>query len=300
MNRFAIPFLCLISATSWAATNKVVGQLGLVQGEVFVDSKAVQKSAVVYEGSVVEVKKGRATLILGKGSVFNLAADSKMVVNQYIAKTDTTQEGAELDLKFGRTRALILNQGAEKKDIKIKARAATMGVRGTEIFINAPRDSAKPIQFFTLEGKAVVNAHPGAPFVAVAQNEGVSTSGVAPTTSANAKGTTTDNANSGKKEAPAAAPIATAQAGSAVSDTKVVSMNVAEVNAEIKKAELDNPKTLIAKLPDPLSKDPAGFPPIGDPGNPLPRIIFDPIQDKATVPLMIRPKFCNAAATGSC
>lgn len=180
-------------ASALPAPGKAVGLIGLVEGEVTVDSKPVQKNAEVHEGSVIEVKKGHATVILGKGSVFNIAENSKMVVTQYAVKSETQGESGELDLKFGRTRALILNQGNEKKDIRIKSRAATMGVRGTEIYVDCPKDPAKPIQFFTLEGKAEVKAYPGAAPVPVAQNQGVSTSGVAPASSGNSGGAKGDS-----------------------------------------------------------------------------------------------------------
>ena len=290
------------------AAGKVVGQLGSVEGEVWVDTKPVQKSAPVREGSVVEVKKGHATLLLGKGSVFNLAADSKIVVSQFMEKTDTNEEGAELDLKFGRTRALILNEGKEKKDIRIKARAATMGVRGTEIFIDAPKDSGKPIQFFTLEGKAEVTAHPGAPVVPVAQNHGVTASGVSPT--ANTGGGEGPNAKtegSGKGNATGSGPgvsAATAQAGAAGSGTAVSSMTVSELKAEIKKAGLD-----VAGGPGLLNGAPRPPPPGAAPpgslsgslsiGSLIP-IQYDPVQDRMPFILSIGPKFCNASTGVSC
>jgi type II secretory pathway pseudopilin PulG len=182
----------LLIAINWVSTvqaaeaRKVVGQLGMVEGEVLIDSRTVKKNAPVHEGSTIEVKDGKATLLLGKGSVFHLAQDTKMVVNEFGVKPKTNEEGGELDLRFGRTRALILNQGNEKKDLRIKARAATMGVRGTEIFIDAPKESSKPVQFFTLEGKAEVRAFAQAPTVAVNQNQGVSTSGESATTASKA------------------------------------------------------------------------------------------------------------------
>lgn len=159
-----------------SALNKIVGKLGLVRGEVLLNDREVKSGADVREGATIEVKNGQATLLLGQGSVIHLASESKMVVTQF-GVSPAGEEGGNLDLKFGRTRALILNQGSEKKDIKIKARSATMGVRGTEIFINAPRESSKPVEFFTLEGKAVVqSAGESAPTV-VNQNQGVLAAG---------------------------------------------------------------------------------------------------------------------------
>jgi hypothetical protein len=273
--------LALLSGSAFAASGKVVGQIGLVDGEVFVDAKAVQKNAPVHEGSVVEVKEGHATLLLGKGSVFNLAPNSKMVVTAYQPKTDTTAEGADLDLKFGRTRALIQTEGKEKKNIQIRARAATMGVRGTEIYIDAPKDAGKPLQFFTLEGKADVIAHPGAPVVALAQNQGVTATGVAPVKSPNSA--TRKN------------PVGSAQkAGSAESGTTISKTTILELKADLKKEGLERSSSQVPALnsasavsaPGSLS----GIVGIGS----LSPFHFDPLQDKKFLSVFVRPKFCNA------
>ncbi|NDG85117.1 MAG: hypothetical protein EBX52_08805 [Proteobacteria bacterium] len=156
--------------------SKVVGEIGMIEGMVILDSSRVGNGAKVREGSVIEVKEdSRATLILGKGTVFHLAAGSKMVVNEFGVVSET-EEKADLDLKFGRTRALILNQGG-KREIKIRSRAVTMGVRGTEIFIDAPRESSRPLRYFTIEGSADLRLSENAPPIALNQNQGVSTKG---------------------------------------------------------------------------------------------------------------------------
>ena len=256
----------LSSVSTAHAIGKAVGQLGMVEGEVTVDSKQVQKAAKVFEGSVIEVKAGKATLILGKGSVFHLGADTKMVVNEFGVKPTTQTETGELDLKFGRTRALILNKGAEKKDLKIKARAATMGVRGTEIYIDAPKDSQKAIQFFTLEGKAEVQAHPTAATVAVNQNQGVAASGAAP--------------------APGG--------GTAASGTTAPTMSVNDVKNDIKNSGMSG-SAPIAPLAVPPARGGQGGLSDSFSISSVPTINLDPIQDR-NVPLTITPKFCNATS----
>jgi hypothetical protein len=245
-------------------SDKVVGQLGQVEGDVLVDSRAVKKNASVREGSVIEVRDGKATLLLGKGSVFHLAQNTKMVVNQFGVKGDTKEEAGELDLRFGRTRALILNQGNEKKDLKIKARAATMGVRGTEIYIDAPQNTSEPVQFFTLEGKAEVRAFAQAPVVPVNQNQGVATTGA------------TTASGSGAMTPP--------------------TMSVSEVKSEIRSGGMEvkaagaireeKPQT-VTSLNSPIG--------IGT----IPQIQFDPIQDRFS-PLQLNPHFCNAVGTAAC
>lgn len=176
--------LILMATTVWsdganADSKKVVGKLGLVKGEVLLNQKLIKSGIAVTEGSVVEVKEGQATLLLGKGSVIHLASNSKMLVNEYGVSATGSEKGA-LELKFGRTRALILNQTGDQKDIRIKARAATMGVRGTQIFMDVPAKSDAPIVMATLEGKASVDLPGSAAPRMINQGEGISTSGAAP------------------------------------------------------------------------------------------------------------------------
>jgi hypothetical protein len=144
-----------LAAAQVEPSAKVVGQIGLVSGSVLVDAVKVKTGARVKVGSVIEVGSGsKATLILGKGSVFQIGSDSRMVVGEY-GITPEREELANLELKFGKTRALILNQGP-RRELKIRTRAATMGVRGTEIYVDSPKDAAKPVQFMTIEGLAEV------------------------------------------------------------------------------------------------------------------------------------------------
>jgi hypothetical protein len=177
MRTFLILCISLFSIKALAeSTPKVVGEIGLIEGMVIVDSKRVGNGAKVAEGSVIEVKEdSKATLILGRGTVFHLAAGSKIVVNEY-GITSETEERASLDLKFGRTRALILNQGG-KRQINIRSRAVTMGVRGTEIFIDAPKETTRPLRYFTLEGSAELRLAESAPPIPLNQNQGLSTRG---------------------------------------------------------------------------------------------------------------------------
>jgi hypothetical protein len=247
----------------------IVGKVAFIEGVVLIDSKIASNNANVREGSIIEVKNGKATLLLGKGSVFHLAANTTMVVNQFGVKPAGTrgagEEGGTLDLKFGRTRALILNEGNEKKDVTIKARAATMGVRGTEIFISAPQDPAKPVQFFTLEGKAEVKASAQGNPVVLTQNQGVATHG-----GANGEAATTS------------AP----------------SMTVAEVKAEIKSIGMDAPPP--THVATDSGTKPAPVSGLSDQFNAgsVPPVVLDPVQDRLNR-LTVTPRYCSAR-TGVC
>jgi hypothetical protein len=252
-----------------AGENKVVGQIGLIEGRVMIDSKPVKKGAKVREGSVIEVMKdGRATLILGTGTVFNLSSESRMVVKEYGLAAGSGEEKAGLELSYGRTRGLILNKGT-RRDIRIRARSATMGVRGTEVFIDVPKDDARPVQFFTLEGKADVFSVPGVQPVSLGQNQGVA------------------HAPSKPDSAPAAGAPAALSSG--------------EVKEAIQQSGLEKIQVR-GPLPPP---PPPGGPRQGpgapgtfagmNPGGGMVPFPFDPIQDKV-VPLGIIPNFCNATS----
>ena len=246
---------------------KIVGQLGMVEGEVLVDNRPVHKSSAVREGSVLEVKSGKATLLLGTGSVFHLAANSKMVVKQFGMRADSNKEGGDVDLHYGRTRALILNKGNETKDVRIVTRTATMGVRGTEVFVDAGKPGSNaPVNFFTLEGAAVVNAHaPKAPAVEVKQNTGVGVGGAsAGGVGANANGTT------------------------------ATTMSVSDVKNEIKSGGMQ-----VASINTPGELSRANGEYSHDPSLNIPAPHFDPLQDRMA-PIKITPKFCNAVGSANC
>jgi len=258
-----------------AATAKVVGQIGLISGTVLLDSVTVKKGAPVKEGAVIEVKSGsKATLILGKGSVFQIGADSKMIVGEYGISPER-EELANLDLKFGRTRALILNQGP-KRELKIKTRAATMGVRGTEVFVESPKEISKPVQFFTIEGLAEVKFGDSAPAIPLPQNQGIES------------GTKSESQDeSGRAEAPPPAPKP---------------LNPVEVKAALSQGGLQPESSALPGNGGPLPPPPPAANRGGVGGlsdgfavGPSVPMNLDPLQDGAYRPV-IRPVFCDAAS----
>lgn len=249
-----------ISVHAAETLGKIIGQLGMAEGDVYVDNKKVKKNCPLREGSVVEVKKGKATLLLGTGSVFHLAANSKMVVKQFGMRSDSNKEGGDVDLRFGRTRALILNKGSETKDVRIITRSATMGVRGTDVFVDADKG-----EFHTLEGKAHVEI-PNAPKIEVPQNTGMSVN-------------SSQSPGGGDSGKPAPAPA---------------TMSVAEVKGAIVEGGMQVTKI---DTPNDMRKVQNEF--AFDPAPPTPQLRLDPIQDRLTQ-LKLVPSFCNATNGGYC
>lgn len=180
--------LALVSAqpksASAANLGKEVGSVSMIRGDVLIDEKPAKNGDAVRENSIVETKNNSVvTLLLGKGTALFMGAQSKMVVNKFGATPAGGEQGS-LDLKFGRTRALMMNKG-NKNDLKIKARAATMGVRGTEVYIQNPVNDQQPVSFFTLEGEAVVMDGQSAP-QPLLQGQGFTTTATSTSTTSNA------------------------------------------------------------------------------------------------------------------
>ena len=126
--------------------------LAKVKGEVLVEGKPARPGQGVQPTSVVITKKGSCTILMGKNSVVNLGEESELKITKFFE--DQSSEDAEVDLKYGQTRALVRPTDGNQRRFKVRTKSATMGVRGTHIFVNAPKDESSPATFATLEGKA--------------------------------------------------------------------------------------------------------------------------------------------------
>ncbi|MCC7442467.1 MAG: FecR domain-containing protein [Bdellovibrionales bacterium] len=133
----------------------IVGKVAAVSGDVLVNGAEAAVGQTLLKGAVIETRDGRATLLLGKGSVVQLDPGSRFRVAEY---TDTAvsegTEAASLDLSYGRTRAIVKSGGPERKRFRIRTRSATLGVRGTDVVVETPRAEAEPSRFVVLDGQA--------------------------------------------------------------------------------------------------------------------------------------------------
>ncbi|MGE0616354.1 MAG: FecR domain-containing protein [Bacteriovoracia bacterium] len=139
-----------------APVGPVVGNIAFALGDVFVDRARAKNGTPLRLGSLVTTDVGKATLLLGKSTVMHLDAESQLKITQYVLEHGK-EESAQLDLRYGKTRALIFNKGVTKKNFQIKTKAAVMGVRGTHVYVDAPRGANEAASFMTVEGEAKVS-----------------------------------------------------------------------------------------------------------------------------------------------
>lgn len=148
-----IQFILIFSFSNLVFANTPIGTVSGVQGTVMVDGKPSNSGAQLFESSVVETKRGRCSLLIGSESVIQMGTDSKISVAEY-AKKSKTEEKVALNLEYGRMRALVATKPDKKKQFDIKTRTAVMGIRGTHVVIESPKEISLPPTFLTVEGNA--------------------------------------------------------------------------------------------------------------------------------------------------
>jgi len=128
------------------------GKLGFVEGDVRLNRVQARDYVDVSVGDLLETRKGKCTILLAGNHVIHIGQDSRIKLTDFVMNQG--QEKTTLDLAYGTTRALVRSQKSLKRAFNIRARAATMGVRGTEVYIESPRSLAKPQKFLTIDGVA--------------------------------------------------------------------------------------------------------------------------------------------------
>lgn len=103
----------------------------LYQNQYWKSTKArfgekIQSGSVVHTGT-----DGKLRLILPNSDVINIGPSSSIVVSVEMEATGKTKS-VDLDVLYGKLRAVAQKEEKEKKNFKVKTSAAVMGVRGTD------------------------------------------------------------------------------------------------------------------------------------------------------------------------
>lgn len=120
----------LLSGAAFAQGSTVVGHLVETSGDVKIDQKPAAVGAPIHQESQITTKDGRATLSLAGDSLIYVAPQTRFRVADY--QKDKDQVRGRLELKFGKIRALVRSHDRRSRDVQIRTKGATMGVRGTD------------------------------------------------------------------------------------------------------------------------------------------------------------------------
>ncbi len=172
MNSKLLIAVWIMALQGLAVADGKIGNLAAVQGVVLLDGVPGKNGMPLTDKSNIKTKAGTCTLLFGTDVIVHLDKNSNFSVEGYKAQAGKTEMG--MKLRFGRLRALAANRKDTDKDIKIKTRTAVMGIRGTHIYIDSPRNPKMPENFLTIEGVAEVQLNnqpaPKGPEQTLAQN----------------------------------------------------------------------------------------------------------------------------------
>ncbi len=194
--RFRIPFsklavfsalsgLALLSHGSQAADLEAIGDVVSVQGKVLVREDGKKSGAaaaagtlrpgdMIFKGQVINTaSNSRVKILLRDKSIVDLGPNSLIHVEHYLKKGGDDRE-VDLNMKYGLIRAAVSRKLKEGGRFRVRAPAATMGVRGTEFVVKSglmpPYLTQGPggaihyappkAEVFVLQGQVKVFTHP--------------------------------------------------------------------------------------------------------------------------------------------
>ncbi len=132
-------------AGAQSQANELVGKVVSVQGFAQIVRNGVTIAAntgdAVLKGDVVQTGDGGAiSIIFTDSTTFNLSANARMVINEFVYDPNGSSNGALINLVQG-TIGFVAGQVAKTGDMKVKTPVATMGIRGTAVVVEISADN---------------------------------------------------------------------------------------------------------------------------------------------------------------
>jgi hypothetical protein len=145
-----------------AAAAKPIGTLISYAGRVRYWGKPVRGPTTIVEGSFIETEKdANCSVLLGREVVVHIGPESRL---EFQAAQIAELKRAQLNFPYGKGRFLVRSldpkraESEQRFDLRVRSRAAVLGVRGTQFVIDSPRDVSAPQNFVAIEGKVAIDA----------------------------------------------------------------------------------------------------------------------------------------------
>jgi hypothetical protein len=157
-DQFVIILSCVLSANAYALEREktvanCAGEVVSIHGAVLVrqDSAVTGRAPAsiqlqpgnnVYPGDVINTgSDGAVKILLKDKTIVDLGASALFKIAQFKANSGSDRQ-VGLDMMFGKMRIAVPKKITGKGEFKIKTRAATMGVRGTEFVVATALDGS--------------------------------------------------------------------------------------------------------------------------------------------------------------
>ncbi len=127
------------------APPQAIGKVASVQGGATAIRNGVAVTLnvgdAVYKGDVLQTAGGSALgVVFVDGTTFNLSANARMVMNEFVYDPNGTSNAAAISLVQGAI-TFLAGQIAHTGDMKVATPVATMGIRGTAVNVNISADN---------------------------------------------------------------------------------------------------------------------------------------------------------------
>jgi Ni2+-binding GTPase involved in maturation of urease and hydrogenase len=152
---------------SGQAVPKHIAQVKIAKGKVFKLTNGTQKEIKVGDrlyksDTLITNSASIAQILIVDDTIMTLGANSELNFAEF-KFVDKTKRQAVYSFIRGQIRGLIKNK-AQEGDIVIQTKLATMGIRGTELFVNHQTiNNLEVSEFALISGKVVVNDDKKAP-----------------------------------------------------------------------------------------------------------------------------------------
>ena len=129
------------AGTPVSSGGQEIGRVATVQGNAVAVRNGVAVALnvgdAVLKGDVVQTQGGGSALgiIFVDGTAFNLSADARMVLNEFVYNPQGTNNSSLINLVQG-SFTFLAGQLAKNGDMKVSTPVATMGIRGTAVQVD--------------------------------------------------------------------------------------------------------------------------------------------------------------------
>jgi hypothetical protein len=132
---------------------KYIGKIIAITGKISVEDQELKKGSKIYKNDIVKTyDKSYVVIELIDLSKMTLGPNSEFKVENWSYRTKEDRE-ADFVIMKGQLRALVISKSKKDDQLKVKTTNASLGIRGTELMVNAIKTKNKEItQVALLEG----------------------------------------------------------------------------------------------------------------------------------------------------
>ena len=122
---------------------KYIGKIIAITGKISVEDQELKKGSKIYKNDIVKTfDKSYVVIELIDLSKMTLGPNSEFKVENWSYRTKEDRE-ADFVIMKGQLRALVISKSKKDDQLKVKTTNASLGIRGTELMVNAIKTKNK-------------------------------------------------------------------------------------------------------------------------------------------------------------